>query len=213
MPKLRKVLILLGLLTIFFTFYYSYKSNQLPVFLMTEKPDVIAKGHSGYVFLAELHFEHEGMAEFITSDQSRNILFLLDADLIERAEHLVELLQTKQRATGLLGTSAEAASQEITIYEQAFKQKPLWYMPQDYTYTDELKQALFDQQINMLAPSLTIQNNSFPKKLGKGDILSLPLYKENKVDFKSLSTWMKKYQFISIEESLFGYSIKTEKSP
>ena len=180
---------------------------------MTEKPDVIAKGHSGYVFLAELHFEHEGMAEFINSDQSRNILFLLDAGLIERAEHLVELLQTKQRATGLLGTSAEAASREIAIYEQAFKQKPLWYMPQDYTYTDALKQTLFNQQINMLAPSLTIQNNSFPKKLGKGDILSLPLYRDNKIDFNSLSTWMKKYQFVSIEESLFGYSIKTEKSP
>ena len=213
MPKLKKTLILLGLLTILFTFYYSYKSNQLPVFLMTEKPDVIAKGHNGYVFLAELHFEHEGLKEFISSDQSRHILFLLDADLIERADHLVELLQAKQRATGLLGTSEEAASEEIAIYEKTFKQKPLWYMPQGYMYTEALKQTLFKQQINMLAPSLTIQNNSFPKKLTKGDILSLPLYKEDKVDFTSLSTWMKKYQFISIEESLFGYSIKTDKSP
>lgn len=210
---MRKVLILLGLTTILFAVYYSYTNKQLPVFLMTEKPNVVAKGHNGHVFLVELHFEHDGLIDFINSDQSRNILFLLDPDLIKRADHLLELLQSKQRATGLLGSSPENIQQEISVYEQTFKQKPLWYMPQGYTYTDELRQTLFSQQINMLAPTLTIKNNSFPKKLEKGDILSLPLYKENKVEFKSLSNWMKKYQFISIEESLFGYSIKTKKSP
>lgn len=210
---MRKVLILLGLTTILFAVYYSYTNKQLPVFLMTEKPNVVAKGHNGHVFLVELHFEHDGLIDFINSDQSRNILFLLDPDLIKRADHLLELLQSKQRATGLLGSSPENIQQEIAVYEQTFKQKPLWYMPQGYTYTDELRQTLFSQQINMLAPTLTIKNNSFPKKLEKGDILSLPLYKENKVEFKSLSNWMKKYQFISIEESLFGYSIKTKKSP
>lgn len=210
---MRKVLILLGLTTILFAVYYSYTNKQLPVFLMTEKPNVVAKGHNGHVFLVELHFEHDGLIDFINSDQSRNILFLLDPALIKRADHLLELLQSKQRATGLLGSSPENIQQEISVYEQTFKQKPLWYMPQGYTYTDELRQTLFSQQINMLAPTLTIKNNSFPKKLEKGDILSLPLYKENKVEFKSLSNWMKKYQFISIEESLFGYSIKTKKSP
>lgn len=210
---MRKVLILLGLTTILFAVYYSYTNKQLPVFLMTEKPNVVAKGHNGHVFLVELHFEHDGLIDFINSDQSRTILFLLDPDLIKRADHLLELLQSKQRATGLLGSSPENIQQEISVYEQTFKQKPLWYMPQGYTYTDELRQTLFSQQINMLAPTLTIKNNSFPKKLEKGDILSLPLYKENKVEFKSLSNWMKKYQFISIEESLFGYSIKTKKSP
>lgn len=210
---MRKVLILLGLTTILFAVYYSYTNKQLPVFLMTEKPNVVAKGHNGHVFLVELHFEHDGLIDFINSDQSRNILFLLDPDLIKRADHLLELLQSKQRATGLLGSSPENIQQEIAVYEQTFKQKPLWYMPQGYTYTDELRQTLFSQQINMLAPTLTIKSNSFPKKIEKGDILSLPLYKENKVEFKSLSNWMKKYQFISIEESLFGYSIKTKKSP
>lgn len=210
---MRKVLILLSLATILFVVYYSYTSKQFPVFLMTEEPNVIAKGHNGHVFLVELHFEHDGLIDFINSEQSRNTLFLLDADLIQRADHLLELLQSKQCATGLLGQSPETIQQEIAVYEQAFKQKPLWYMPQGYKYTDELRQALFSQQINMLAPSITIQNNSFPKKLEKGDILSLPLYKENKVEFTSLSNWMKKYQFISIEESLFGYSIKTKKSP
>ncbi|WP_413364051.1 hypothetical protein [Lysinibacillus sp. 3P01SB] len=210
---MRKVLILLGLTTILFAVYYSYTNKQLPVFLMTEKPNVVAKGHNGHVFLVELHFEHDGLIDFINSDQSRNILFLLDPDLIKRADHLLELLQSKQRATGLLGSSPENIQQEIAVYEQTFKQKPLWYMPQGYTYTDELRQTLFSQQINMLVPTLTIKNNSFPKKIEKGDILSLPLYKENKVEFKSLSNWMKKYQFISIEESLFGYSIKTKKSP
>jgi hypothetical protein len=213
MQKMRKVLILLGLSTILFAVYYSYTSKQLPVFLMTKEPDVVAKGHNGHVFLVELHFEQDGLIDFINSEQSRNTLFLLDQDLIKRADHLLELLQSKQRATGLLGSSPENIQQEIAVYEQVFKQKPLWYMPQSYAYTDELRKTLFNQQINMLAPSLTIQNNSFPKKLEKGDILSLPLYKENKVSFTSLSEWMKKYQFISIEESLFGYSIKTNKSP
>lgn len=210
---MRKALILLGLSTILFAVYYSYTNKQLPVFLMTEEPNVVAKGHNGHVFLVELDFEHDGLVDFINSEQSSNILFLLDQDLIKRADHLLELLQSKQRATGLLGQSPETIQQEIVVYEQTFKQKPLWYMPKGYTYTDELRQTLFSQQINMLAPSLTINNKSFPQKLEKGDILSLPLYKENKVDFKALSRWMEKYQFISIEESLFGYSIKTKKSP
>lgn len=210
---MRKALILIGLSTILFAVYYSYTNKQLPVFLMTEEPNVVAKGHNGHVFLVELHFEHDGLLDFINSEQSRNILFLVDPALLKRADHLVEALKSKQRATGLLGSSFDTIQQEIAVYEQAFKQKPLWYMPQGYTYTDELRQRLFNEQINMLAPSLIIQNNSFPKKIEKGDILSLPLYKENKVDFTALSNWMKKYQFISIEESLFGYSIKTKKSP
>ena len=86
-------------------------------------------------------------------------------------------------------------------------------MPQGYIYEEPLRAALFEQQINMIAPSLIIRNNVLPKKLEKGTILSLPLYKETNVNFEKLSTWMAGQEFVSIEESLFGYSLKTKRYP
>ena len=210
---MRKTLILLGLIVLSITAYYFFRNNQIPVFLMTDEPNVIAKGHNGQVFVVELHFEHDGLTDFIESNHSRNALFLLDSNLIERADHIVELLKKKQRPTGLLGKSSETLNQDIAIYEKAFDNKPLWFMPQGYTYEEPLRVALFEQQINMIAPSLIIRNNVLPKKLEKGTILSLPLYKETNVNFEKLSTWMAGQEFVSIEESLFGYSLKTKRYP
>jgi len=210
---MKKILILLGLITLSITAYYFLKDNQIPVFLITEEPNVIAKGHNGQVFLVELHFEHDGLIDFIESNHSQNVLFLLDSSLIERADHIVELLKKLQRPTGLLGKNSETLDQDIAIYENAFDHKPLWFMPQGYIYEESLRLTLFEQQVNMIAPSLIIRNNVFPTKLEKGTILSLPLYKETNVDFKKLSSWMSQQKFISIEESLFGYSLKTKRYP
>lgn len=210
---MRKILILLGLITLSITTYYFLKDNQIPVFLMTEEPEIIAKGHDGQVFLVELHFEHDGLIDFIESTHSQNVLFLLDSSLIERADHIVELLKKLQRPTGLLGKNIETLDQDIAIYEKAFDNKPLWFMPQGYIYEESLRLTLFERQVNMIAPSLIIRNNVFPTKLEKGTILSLPLYKETNVDFEKLSSWMSQQKFISIEESLFGYSIKTKRYP
>ena len=210
---MKKILILLGLITLSITAYYFLKDNQIPVFLITEEPNVIAKGHNGQVFLVELHFEHDGLIDFIESNHSQNVLFLLDSSLIERADHIVELLKKLQRPTGLLGKNNETLNQDIAIYEKAFDNKPLWFMPQGYIYEESLRLTLFEQQVNMIAPSLIIRNNVLPPKLEKGTILSLPLYKETNVDFKKLSSWMSQQKFISIEESLFGYSLKTKRYP
>ena len=210
---MRKILILLGLIALSMSVYYFLKDNQTPVFLMTEEPDIIAKGHNGQVFLVELHFEHDGLIDFIESNHSQNVLFLLDSSLIERADHIVELLKKLQRPTGLLGKSSETLDQDIAIYEKAFDNKPLWFMPQGYIYEESLRLTLFEKQINMIAPTLIIRNNVFPTKLEKGTILSLPLYKEINVDFEKLSSWMSQQTFISIEESLFGYSLKTKRYP
>ena len=210
---MKKILILLGLITLSISAYYFLKDNQIPVFLMTDEPDIITKGHNGQVFLIELHFEHDGLIDFIESEHSKNALFLLDSSLIERADHIVELLKKLQRPTGLLGKNIETLNQDIAIYEKAFDNKPLWFMPQGYIYEESLSLTLFEQKINMIAPSLIIRNNVFPTKLEKGTILSLPLYKEINVDFEKLSSWMSQQKFISIEESLFGYSLKTKRYP
>ena len=210
---MKKTLILLGLIALSISAYYFFKDNQIPVFLMTEEPNIIAKGHDGQVFLVELHFEHDGLIDFIESTHSQNVLFLLDSSLIERADHIVELLKQLQRPTGLLGKNSATLNQDIAIYEKAFDNKPLWFMPQGYIYEESLRLTLFEKQINMIAPSLIIRNNVFPTKMEKGTILSLPLYKETNVDFEKLSSWMSQQKFISIEESLFGYSLKTKRYP
>ena len=210
---MKKILVLLGLIALSITTYYFLKDEQIPVFLMTEEPNVIAKGHDGHVFLVELHFEHDGLINFIESNHSKNALFLLDSNLIERADHIVELLKKLQRQTGLLGKNSATLEQDLTIYEKAFGTNPLWFMPQGYVYEESLRLSLFEKQVNMIAPSLIIRNNVFPTTLEKGTILSLPLYKKTTIDFEKLSSWMSTQQFVSIEESLFGYSFKTKRYP
>ena len=210
---MRKILILIGLITLSITAYYSLKDKQTPVFLMKEEPNIVAKGNNGHVFLVELHFEHDGLINFIESNHSQNVLFLLDSSLIERADHIIELLKKLQRPTGLLGKNSETLNRDIAIYEKAFDNKPLWFMPQGYVYEESLRLTLFEQQVNMIAPSLIIRNSVFPTQLEKGTILSLPLYRETNVNFEKLLGWMSTQQFISIEESLFGYSFKTKRYP
>ena len=50
---MKKILLLLGLVTLSITAYYSLQDKQTPVFLMTDEPNVITKGHNGHVFLVE----------------------------------------------------------------------------------------------------------------------------------------------------------------
>ncbi|WP_332649212.1 hypothetical protein [Lysinibacillus sp. 54212] len=216
---MRKVLILLGFFLLCISFYFSMKSDTLPVFLMTDEPNVVSKGNYGLVFVAEVSFTHDGFEEWIPSSSSSSTLFLLHPDYIERSEKVIASLKKNGRVTSLLGRSLEEyenidiLKKDIKIYEQHFGSKPLWFMTRDYMYNEEIKQYLFSQQINMLSPSTQLNVNELPASLPEGSIVSLPLHKQSAVNFESITTFLTQHQFISIEESLFGYSLKSKRFP
>ena len=47
----------------------------------------------------------------------------------------------------------------------------------------------------------------------KGAIISLPIHEESKPKFDELNTFIHEQKFISIEENIFGYNIKSTKMP
>lgn len=219
MSIMRKVLILLGFVLLCMSFYFSIKSDKLPVFLMTDEPNVVSKGNYGLVFIAEVSFTHEGFEEWIASNSSRATLFLLHPDYMERSDKVIASLKKIGRATSLLGRPLEeyedinVLKRDIKIYEQHFGEKPLWFMTGDYLYNEEIKQYLFSQKINMLSPSKQLNIKQLPTSLPEGSIVSLPLHKQPAINFENVTTFLNQNQFVSIEESLFGYNLKSKRYP
>jgi len=213
----RKIIIVLSIVVIFFLIY-PQKSSIVSVFRMTDEPLVISKGNYGQSLIIEVSFTHEGFPEWLESLNAPYPILMLDANWIERSPQLVEFIQKKNIPTGLLGGmgkeeyNIETLKKEVGIYEQHFHQKPLWFMTRDYEYSEGLKQAVFNEEINLLSPSHIYQDGESWNEL-KGAIISIQLHKESKPDFKNITAFMQSHKFISLEENIFGYNIKSTKMP
>lgn len=214
----RKLLIALTLVIMLSFLIYPQKNPIISVFRMTDEPLVISKGHYGQTLIVEISFSHDGLSEWLESLNAPYPLLMLDADWIERSPKLVELIQKKNIPTGLLGGygkeeyGMEQFKREVAIYEKHFNKKPLWYMKRDYEYPQELKQAAFNEKMNLLSPShIYKEGDSFENQ--KGSIISIQMHEKSKPEFKNLNSFMQKNKFISLEENIFGYSIKSTKMP
>jgi uncharacterized protein with ATP-grasp and redox domains len=119
---------------------------------------------------------------------------------------------------GLLGGegakdyTTELFHKDIALFEKHFQNKPLWFMTSDYSYSAELKQSIFNEQVNMLNPTFIYKDDD-PFKSEKGSIISIQLHEESKPNFESLSKLLNSHKFMSIEENIFGYSMKSKKMP
>lgn len=197
---------------------YPQKGSIISVFRMTDEPLVISKGNYGQSCIIEISFTHDGLPEWLESLQAPYPILMLDADWIERSPKLVELIQKKNISAGLLGGygkeeySINTFKKEVAIYEKHFKKKPLWFMTRDYEFPEELKQAAFNEEINLISPSHIYEEGNQYNGV-KGAIISVRLHKESKSNFKNLSNFIKSHKFISLEENIFGYSIKSKKMP
>ena len=133
----------------------------------------------------------------------------------------MEIIQTRKLPTGLLGPmdsedeplDTDLLKKEVAIYENHFASKPLWFATRNHQYSQNLQKALFQQQVNILSPSIIWQGNKTDPSLQKGDFLFISLHENNQVSFSKLNTLLGKNNFISIEENIFGYTIQTKKSP
>ncbi|MEO4055222.1 hypothetical protein [Solibacillus sp. CAU 1738] len=214
--KSRKVLVLLGLSVILLLFYKNEISSVIPVFHVTNEPNVISKGHYGQTLILEVSFSHDGFEQWLENVQPPYPLLVLHSDWIERSPSTIEIIQKKRLPTALLGNDSETyeidstIQKEIGIYEKHFGRKPLWFMTQDYTFSDELKQKIFAERVNMITPTALWQNDM---QLSEGMIIAVPMHESSIIDFEQLTSFMQKQPFVSIEENLFGYTIKTKRFP
>ncbi len=210
--KLKKMLVLLGFMLLLSCFILISKDSKLPVFLVTEEPETLTKGHFGSVFIVELTFEHKDLMTFIQHPINKNTLFLMDIDFIERADHVIDMLQQHQRQFGLLVSAPEQFSAELATYQKILKQQPLWLMLKSGQYDTSLRNKAFAAQVNVISPSFVLEQ-PYPKQIEKGSFVSLRLSEDDELQVEPLVQWMKTQSFVSIEESLFGFTTRNKKSP
>ena len=145
-------------------------------------------------------------------------ILMLNAKWIERSPKLVELIRKKNIPTGLFGGvgkeeySIKAFNKEVEIYKKYFNQKPLWFMTKDYEFPEEMKQAAFHEEINLISPTHIYKEGNKYNEI-KGAIISLQIDEHSNPNFKNISKFIQQHKFISLEENIFGYSFKSTKMP
>lgn len=217
----RKTLLLLCLTLLLFVFLKPINSNMVSVFSITDSPAIVTKGHYGTSLVVEISFSNEPLLEWLTTVKEPYPLLLLDADWIERSPKHMEVIQKRKLPTGLLGPvdskeeplDTNLLKKEVAIYEKHFASEPLWFATRNHQYSQDLQKTLFQQQVNILSPSIIWHGNNVAPSFQKGDFLFISLHENNKISFNKLSKLLEQNNFISIEENIFGYTIHSKKSP
>ncbi|GLC89926.1 hypothetical protein [Lysinibacillus piscis] len=216
----RKTLILLLFFIPILVFSKPLYFTSIPVFNLTNKPAVLTKGHYGQSLIIEISFSNEWLKDWLQSVKEPYPLLLLDADWIARSPEHLEIIRERKLPVGLLGpqdtvddpTDFSIIQKNIDTYVEYMKEAPLWFATQNHHYSQDLQKNLFQQHINMLAPSRIWQGNHITK-LQQGDFVFISLHQNNQMTPKALHTFLQEHQFISVEENIFGYKIQTKKSP
>lgn len=214
----RKLIFTLLLIIIFTLIIIPKKETIISAFRLSNEPIVISKGNYGQSLIVEISFSHKGLNEWIGQLNKPYPLLMLDADWIERSPDTVNLIKKKNIPTGLYGQSNKKEfsfdlfRKEIQIYEKHFNSKPLWYMTSNYEYPEELKQSAFKEKINLLSPT-TIYSEDNTNLNTKGAIISMQIHETSNPNFKNMTNFVQSKQFISIEENIFGYTMKSNKLP
>lgn len=217
---IRKTLISLLLIGILFVFLKPINSTMISVFNIANAPVVVTKGHYGTSLVVEISFSDESLMEWLKTVKEPYPLLLLDTEWIKRSPDHIKIIQERKLPSGLLGpkdsveepVNIKLVQKDIDIYEQYLKEKPLWFATQNHQYSQDLQKSLFQQQMNLLSPSLIWQGEKTPK-LQKGDFVFVPLHQDSSFTLKELNTLIRQNKFMSIEENIFGYKVQTKKSP
>ncbi|WP_211284624.1 hypothetical protein [Rummeliibacillus pycnus] len=195
------------------------KNSIIEVFRLTDEPNVITKGTYGMSLTIDLSYADAQFIEWLNEIKTPYPLLMVDTDLLKRSPTLVKVIQSKNIPIGLLGKSSDfyemnpsQLEKDISTFSTIMKQPPLWFRTKDYIFLPGVTKVLWKEQINMLAAS-KIQTSQDDLKLSKGDIVSIPYHQEERLQLKQIDRLIERNSFQSIEQTIFGYSIKTKKSP
>ncbi|WP_397536546.1 hypothetical protein [Rummeliibacillus pycnus] len=195
------------------------KNSILEVFRLTDEPNVITKGNYGISLTIDLSYADAKFIEWLNEAKVPYPLLMVDTDLLKRSPTLVKVIQSKNIPIGLLGKNSDfyethpsQLERDISTFSSIMKQPPLWFRTKDYVFLPEVTRVLWKEQINMLAAS-KIQTSKSELKLSKGDIVAIPYHQEERLQLKQIDQLIERNSFQPIEETIFGYSIKTKKSP
>jgi hypothetical protein len=216
----RKTLISLLFIVILFVFIKPINSTMISVFNIADAPAVVTKGYYGTSLIVETSFSDDTLLDWLKTVKAPYPLLLLDAAWIERSPEHIKIIQERKLPSGLLGPEDSVdkpidlavVQKDINIYEKHMKETPLWFATRNHQYSQGLQKNLFQQQMNILSPSLIWKGEKTPK-LQKGDFVFISLHQNNQISFKELNTFLQQNKFMSVEENIFGYKVQTKKSP
>ncbi|WP_312753747.1 hypothetical protein [Rummeliibacillus suwonensis] len=167
----------------------------------------------------DLSYADAKFIEWLNEEKSPYPLLMVDPDLLERSPTLVKVIKAKNIPIGLLGRNSDfyevnpsQLEKDISTFNSIMKQSPLWFRTRDYVFLPDVTKMLWKEQINMLAAS-KILSDSKDLKLSKGDIISIPYHQEERLPLKEIDRLIQNNSFQPIEETIFGYSVKTKKTP
>lgn len=221
MCPLKKLAVLVGLVIVLGLVLFNVPKQMpslLPVFQLTEKPAVISKGSYGNTITIDLTFGRDDVEKFVTELQAPYPHFFISIEWIERSEEIIEVMKDKNIPISLLGKSGSTYienptlfKKEVKQFEQVIGEKPLWFRTIDYDFPIELQKDAWGQEVNLLSSS-KYWSNKVPS-FEKGDILSIPLHQNERIDIQQLTKIVQSTEMITIEQNIFGLKVKTKTFP
>lgn len=195
-------------------------SSILPVFQLTEKPTVVSKGAYGKTITLDLTFGKEDMKHFIENLEAPYPHFFISNDWIQRSPALILLMKEKNIPISLLGQEGiryiedpELFKKEIDQFEKTIGEIPLWFRTKDYDFPIELQKVSWQYEVNLLGSSKYWRPGDPLPKLAKGEILSIPLHQDERMDMKQLNQLLQSDSFLSVEQNIFGLKTKSKALP
>ncbi|QFG00826.1 hypothetical protein PB01_19655 [Psychrobacillus glaciei] len=217
--KLLLIVTLFVFVSLFFIIPNKY-SSMLPVFQLVEKPTVVSKGSHGKTITIDLTFGKEDMEVFLKGLEAPYPHFFISNDWIDRSPALIQIMREKSIPISLLGQEGSKYiddpslfKKEIDQFEQSVGEVPLWFRTKDYEFPIELQKTAWKYEVNLLSSSKYWVEGIQKIKLENGDILSIPLHQEERMDIKQLSQLLKSDSFLSIEQNIFGLTTKSKTIP
>jgi len=218
---LKKLAVLVGLVIVLGLVLFNVPKKMpslLPVFQLTEKPAVISKGSYGNTITIDLTFGRDDVEKFVTELQAPYPHFFISIEWIERSEEIIEVMKDKNIPISLLGKNGSTYienptlfKKEVKQFEQVIGEKPLWFRTIDYEFPIELQKDAWGQEVNLLSSS-KYWSNKVPS-FEKGDILSIPLHQNERIDIQQLTKVVQSTEMITIEQNIFGLKVKTKTFP
>ncbi|KZE37253.1 hypothetical protein AV656_11835 [Bhargavaea cecembensis] len=191
----------------------------IPVFNITQEPDVIVQGSQGTALTVDLSFGDSEVKAWLEGLQAPYPLIFTDSAWMERSPELVKLMIDRNIPVGLLGTEGKRYEEEpklldeqIGVYEAHFGRKPLYFRTSDEEFPKALQKQLFEAEVNALGSTLRWDGGKLPKKR-EGLILSVQHHQEERTDLKKVSELLSSNEFLAIEDVLFGVETKERKFP
>lgn len=205
---------------IFLLFILPPKHHSLiSVFRITNDPTVITQGSSGTAITVNISFGDAEVEKWLMELEKPYPLLFIDMDWANRFPKSIQTILENNIPIGLLGHSGDAYENNAKLFTEqleqfrfVFDKKPLWFRTMDEKFPEFLHTLLQEEEINALGSSYKWNGEGVPPIL-KGEIISIPHHRKEKAPLESIQKITQGRDVKSIEDVLFGTSVKTKKFP